>query len=363
MSKEQTTGPRPIVAAGGQDRGGQREPTAEWTVGVDLGGTNMRLGLYRGLAQARARRAAGEAAEMPVPVALHREKVGEPRDAETVATRLAGNIARLLAEAGIPDDERVPVGVGIAAMLRGFEGDVANSPHLRWRNVPFGQLLCERLGPRRPATLYNDVNAITYGEFSLGAGIEATDLLAVFVGTGIGGGLVAGGRLVEGASNCAGEIGHCKVAFGDDAPLCACGARGCVETFAGGIYLQRRIRAELAGGASSLTLELAGSADKVTPGHLDSAAAQGDAYALAIHDQIAPLLAGALANAICLLNPGCLVLGGGMLMRAPVLRQRVIEAMPPMLTRAQLEPLTIVDTALGDDAGLIGSALLAAEAG
>lgn len=352
MSKEQTTGPHAVAAAGGQ---------SEWTVGVDLGGTNMRLGLYRGLAQARARRAAGEAAEMPVPVAFHREEVGEPRDPETVATRLAGNIERLLAEADIGPGQRVPVGVGIAAMLRGFAGDVANSPHLRWRNVPFGQLLCERLGAQRPATLYNDVNAITYGEFGLGAGIGATDLLAVFVGTGIGGGLVVNGRLVEGASNAAGEIGHFKVAFGEDAPLCACGSRGCVETFAGGVYLQRRIRAELADGARSLALELAGSADRVTPGHLDAAAAQGDAYALAIYEQIAPRLAGALASAICLLNPACLVLGGGMLMRTPVLRQRVIHAIPPMLTRAQLEPLTIVDSALGDDAGLVGSALLAAE--
>lgn len=335
-----------------------------WTIGVDLGGTNMRLALYQNLLATRTRIGSGELApgDLPEPVAFHREEVGEPRDPKSIAERLAANIRRLQDSVGAQPHE-VPVGIGIAAMLHGYEGTVANSPHLRWRNVPFGRVLNEHLPPGQSATLYNDVNAITYGEYAVGAGLGAGDVLAVFVGTGIGGGLVADGRLIEGATNCAGEIGHFKVAFGDDAPLCACGSRGCVETFAGGIYLQRRIRAELAAGAQSVALTLAGTADQVTPGHLDQAAAQGDAYALAIHVQIAPLLAGALASAICLLNPARLVLGGGMLTRTPVLRQRVVDALPAMLTRAQLDPLTIVDTALGDDAGLLGSALLAASRG
>lgn len=339
--------------------------SAGWVVGVDLGGTNIRVALYRDLPAARARCAAEpdagpDAGLVPEPVLTHREPVGSERAAGQVAQRLAACIEGLVTEAGI-QDQRVPVGVGIAAMLRGFAGDVANAPNLGWRDQPFGRHLAAALGPRRPAGVYNDVNAITCGEHAFGAGVGATDVLAVFIGTGIGGGLVAGGRLVEGASNCAGEIGHTKIDLRPDAPVCGCGGRGCVEAFAGGRLLQERLRADLAAGRESAILRLAGSVDQVTPGHLDRAAAAGDAYAVSIHDQLVPMVAATLANAVFVLNSARLILGGGMLMRAPVLRRRIIDAVPGFLTRAQREPLRIVETRLGDDAGLLGSALLAAE--
>lgn len=336
-------------------------PAQPWVVGVDLGGTNVRLALYRDLPAVRARCASQpDAGLVPDAVLAHRERVGDERAAGQVAQRLAACVERLLAEAGI-QDRRVPVGVGIAAMLRGFAGDVANAPNLGWRDQPFGRLLAAALGPARPVGIYNDVNAITYGEHAFGAAVGATDVLAVFMGTGIGGGLVADSRLIEGASNCAGEIGHTKIDLRPDAPLCGCGGRGCVEAFAGGRLLQERLRAELAAGQESAILRLAGSVERVTPGHLDRAAAEGDAYALSVHDQIVPMVAATLANAVFVLNCSCLILGGGMLMRTPVLRRRIIDAIPGFLTRAQLEPLCIVETRLGEDAGLLGSALLAAE--
>lgn len=348
MSDQTSTGTRPPAGA-------------SWVVGVDLGGTNVRVALYRDLLAARAACALHpQQPAAPDPVIAHREVVGDERDAGQVAARLAEDIERLLAEAGIAD-QRVPVGVGIAAMLRGFAGDVANAPNLDWRDVPFGRMLGGALGPRRPVALYNDVNAITYGEYAFGAGVGASDVLAVFMGTGIGGGLVADGALVEGASNCAGEIGHVKVDLRLDAPVCGCGGRGCLEAFAGGGNLQDRLRAEVAGGRLSELARLAGSADEVTPGHLDLAAAGGDAEALAMYADLVPKIASTLANAVFVLNPARLILGGGMLMRTPVLRRRIIEDVPCYLTAAQIEPLSIVETQLGEEAGLLGSALRAAE--
>lgn len=333
-----------------------------WVVGVDLGGTNVRLALYRDLFAAHAERAARPVEILPAPAytLMHREQVGDERAAASVAVRLAAGIERLLEDAGVAG-ELVPVGVGIAAMLRGFEGDVANSPNLSWRDEPFGRMLADALGPRRPVRLYNDVNAIVYGEYAFGAGVGATDVLGVFMGTGIGGGLVAESRLIEGASNCSVEIGHVKVDLRPNAPLCGCGGRGCLEAFAGGRNLQDRLREELAAGQPSMIPGLAGSVAQVTPGHLDQAAAQDDPYALAIYDDLVPKIASSLANAVFVLNPARLILGGGMLMRMPVLRQRIIDDVPRYLTKAQIEPLTIVETQLGEDAGLLGSALLAAE--
>jgi glucokinase len=253
----------------------------------------------------------------------------------------------------------VPVGVGVAAMLADRRGTVANSPHLGWRNVAFGPMLSKKLGPARPVGVYNDVNAITFGEFGVGAGAGSRDLLCVYVGTGIGGGLVVNGALAEGATSCAGEIGHVKVAWGEDAARCNCGGRGCVEAYVGGSYVQARVRAELAAGQRSLAVDLAGDAAEVHPGHVDQAAADGDPWALGLWTELAPLLAVALGNAITLLNPDRLVLGGGMLGRTPTLRDQTLVALSLVTPPALLDVVDIVEAALGDDAGLVGSALLA----
>lgn len=334
------------------------------TIGIDIGGTNIRVALYRDLELALERTEQAEEMEAlvpPEPLAERREPVGEPRDPASVIERLGALVEAVTAEAGCAG-QTIPVGVGIAAMLRGYEGMIARSPHLRWVEIPFGKLLAARLGPAHPVTVYNDVNAIAYGEYCFGAGIGARDALAVFVGTGIGAGFVSGGRLIEGATNCAGEIGHSKVIFGDDAALCACGGRGCVEAYIGGTYLQQRIRAELGAGAVSAAATLAGGPEHVYPGHLDQAAADGDDYALDLYAEIAPLLGVVIGNAVNLLNPARLILGGGVLTRAPVLREHVIASMELTVIEACLDPLTIVNTMLGDDAGLLGSAALALRA-
>ncbi len=324
--------------------------TPGYAIGVDLGGTNLRVALLQG-------------SSAPEPLAQRRELVGFERDPAAVTARLGAAIRALLATAGqLEGDELIPVGIGIAAMLRGKDGMIAHSPHLHWYDTPFGEMMQAELGPRHPVFVYNDVNAITYGEFALGAGRDVDDVLAVFVGTGIGGGIVAGGRLVEGASNCAGEIGHFTVVYGDDAALCACGKRGCVEAYVGGHYVQKRIREELAAGIPSAATKLVGCTDLVTPTHLDAAAADGDDYALDLYAELAPLLAATLSNAVTLLNPARLILGGGMLSRTPVFREHVVAAFEVITIPAALDACQVVDAALGDDAGLIGSATLALRA-
>src|SRR5205085_2964409 len=132
-----------------------------------------------------------------------------------------------------------------------------------------------------------------------GAARNCRDVLGVYVGTGIGGGVISGGQLVEGATNCAGEIGHAKVRWDDDAAPCACGGKGCVEAYVGGSYVQKRITAEMHGrGKKSLALTLAGgSPEAVTPSHIDRAAEEGDDYALGLWQELAPILAVALGNA------------------------------------------------------------------
>lgn len=333
-----------------------------WVVGVDLGGTNLRVAAFAELAaQARAAQAAGSARTI-APAASRKQKVGVDRGVPAVSERIAAAVDEVLAEAGADDDAPIAVGVGLAAMLADRRGTVARSPHLDWTDVAFGPALAARLGPRRPLGVYNDVNAVAYGEYGVGAGAGARDVLVAYVGTGIGGGLIADGRLIEGATNCAGELGHVKVVLGPGAARCACGGRGCVEAYVGGTYLQARARAELAAGATSAAVALAGGdPQQVHPGHVDRAAAAGDPWASALWDEVAPLLALALGNAVTVLNPERLVLGGGMLGNTPALRARAVALLDGVCPAALRRPLTVIDAVLGDDAGIVGAALLASD--
>ena len=312
-------------------------------IGVDLGGSNLRAAVF----------ADGKL----TPVAVHRSSVGADRRPEAIIARLVSVVAELTLKAGGSAAPVVPVGIGIAAMLSDRAGTVANSPHLGWRDVPFGRLLANALGSGRAVGVYNDVNAITWGEHVAGAAIGERDVLAVYVGTGIGAGIISGGALLEGATNCAGEIGHVKVAWDDQAPRCACGARGCIEAYVGGSYVERRIRAELGAGiTSSITVP----ATEVTAGDVDAAAAAGDPWAVALWNELAPLLGAVLANAIALLNPRILILGGGLLSRTPELRMGVEKHIRLLAPVAHSTPLVISSASLGDDAGLVGAARLAA---
>lgn len=279
-----------------------------WVIGVDVGGTNLRVAAFADLGPGRAH----------APVAVARQPVGADPTVDRVVDAIGALIDRVTAEAGA--DRDAPIGVGLAAMLGDRRGRVVNAPNLHWRDVDFGARLSARC--RRPLGVYNDVNAIAYGEYGVGAGQGARDLLAVFVGTGVGAGVIADGRLVEGATNCAGELGHVKVAWGPAARPCPCGQRGCVEAYAGGA-----------------------SKPGATPERLAEAA---------------QLLAVAIGNAIAVLNCDRLVLGGGVLAHLPALRRDLVDALPAIVPLALWRPLTIADASLGDDAGIVGAALLAA---
>lgn len=310
-------------------------------IGIDLGGTNLRSASF--------------APGTTTPLEHAKEKVGAARDPQSIVERVSLAVEKLAGQHPGP----IPVGVGIAAMLQDRRGGVGNSPHLRWRDVPFGTLLAARLGPRFSVGVYNDVNAIVWGEAVGGAARGCRDVLGVYVGTGIGAGVISGGQLVEGARNCAGEIGHVKVRWDDDAAPCACGQRGCVEAYCGGSYIEARIKRELAAGAKSTAIGYAGGVENVNPGHVDQAAADGDEWALGLWTELAPLLAVALGNSLAILNSERLVLGGGMLGRAPVYYALVETALTVVTPQVALESVTVVPATLGDDAGLVGSAALA----
>jgi glucokinase len=217
--------------------------------------------------------------------------------------------------------------------------------------------------PGHHVRLANDVNAIAFGEFAFGAGRGARDILCIYAGTGIGGGVIAAGQLVIGAAHVAGELGHTKVVTGPAARECGCGSRGCIEAYAGGARLSARARAELGSGQKSRAVELAGSAAQVHAGHLDQAAREGDVYATRLWDEIAPLFGLVVANAVTLLNPARAIFGGGVLWGATELRRRMLIAYQELVNAEAGAACEIVEAALGDAAGVLGAAALASLAG
>ena len=308
-------------------------------VGVDLGGTNVRA-------------------------ALIDTSTGQELGAEAkapVADKSPDQVAALVDEvvrAADPEARRVGVGIGFAGMLRGWSGVVVNAPNFGWREVDFRSLLRARLGQR--TELYNDLNAIAFGEARFGGAKGVRDVLCVYVGTGVGAGLVTDGKLYIGASHLAGEIGHVKVVppWTERPRLCGCGQHGCLEAYVSGRNLQARAREEI--GADSLAVSLAGGVEQVHGGHLDEAARRGDAYADRLWTEVAGYLGIALANAVTMLNPSRLVLGGGVWQGAPELRQRTLAVFETQVNLPSLEGFAIGDTTLGDSAGVLGAAALIA---
>jgi glucokinase len=308
-------------------------------LGVDLGGTNVRAAVVR------------EDGKL-LGVTTHRHP-GDDRRPEPVADSVRQACEGALAEARRAPDSVAAVGVGVAGQIHAGTGVVAVGPNLGWRQVPFKALLQERL--QWPVLLLNDLTAAVWGEHRIGAGAGVRDLAAVFVGSGIGCGLVLRGDLYEGADGVAGELGHIKVVPGGR--LCGCGEHGCLEAYCGGRNLSARIVEGLAAGrSSSLIAEGPG---PVSAGALEREALAGDPFARELWEECVRLLATAIGNLITLLNPSRVILGGGVFLSCPELRRRVAREALAIANASSRSAVQLVDAALGDEAGMVGSALRA----
>lgn len=308
-------------------------------LGCDLGGTNVRVAVVD---------AAGHV------LASEKRKLVD-RTPVAVADQLAAAAGDVLRDQGIDMAQIAGVGVGVAGQCLGSTGVVLVGPNLGWRDVPFGQLVEERL--RRRVRIVNDLSAAAWGEAQVGGGHGARDVILVFVGSGVGSGLILDGRLYEGAGGIAGEFGHTKVV--QDGRLCGCGEHGCLEAYAGGHNITRRIREMEAGGTAQAILRAAGGdPTRIGGSALEIAAEEGDPEAVTLRSEIAQMLGMQIANVVTLLNPSRLILGGGVLSGMPGLKSETIGWIRKFAGRAHVAQLTILDAALGDDAGVIGAGLL-----
>ncbi|MEM9132888.1 MAG: ROK family protein [Actinomycetota bacterium] len=288
-------------------------------------------------------------------------KSGDAVGRRKVATPTTGPPDVLDAIVDLIDDwdeaaEAQTVGIGVPGFV--LEGDVV----VRCANIAgwdsplkVGTVLSDRLG--RPVTVGNDVDCGALAEQRLGAGRGVDDLLAVFVGTGVGGGLVQGGRLTTGSRGLVGEIGHMVVEPGGR--ICGCGGVGHLEAYAGRAGIERRARELAAAGRRNAMVDLAGDG-RIRSRHIDRALTDGDEVALELLAEAANALALVIGNAATLLDLSRVVLGGGVVDK---LGQSFVDQITGSPSFGGLGP-EICELRLAerlDDAGVVGAALLAAD--
>lgn len=312
------------------------------TVGVDLGGTNIQT-IVLGDDDERL-----GSARMRTPTDGDRTNVLEVMDA-------AVNDA--VGDAGLTLDDVTAVGVGTpGVVMDGTVGGASNVPGWEERfSLQTG--LEQRLD--RPVRVVNDVTAAATGEYLLGAGRGTQQCFVVFVGTGVGGGLILDGKPFEGAFGGAGEFGHMVVRVGG--AVCPCGRRGCVEAYAGRRSMEHAIERALAAGSETIVPSLVEQRDRqrITSGVIRDALAKGDPLVADLVDDCTEALGAGIASAVNLLDVERVVIGGGL---ADKLGQsfirRVETAMRPSLFLVPSK-VEVVAAELGDEGGALGAALVA----
>lgn len=313
---------------------------SDYSIGIDIGGSKIAAGLVDRKGQVLLR------AQRPTPGF-------DP-------AAVLDTVGALVAQLGAVGPDAV-VGVGAAGWMDLSGSTVAFSPHLSWREEPLRANLEEAL--TRRVFLSNDADAAGWAEFRFGAARGEENMVCVNLGTGIGGALVLDGRLQRGRFGMAGEFGHQVMVPGGH--RCACGNRGCWEQYASGRALEREGRALLAvhGSVGQQLREACGNDPQAVTGEIVTALAlAGDSACSELVVEAGQWLGLGLANLAAVLDPGVMVIGGGVGAGCPLLIDTAEQTFRASLSGRGYRPFArVIGTELGPDAGLIGAAALAQE--
>ena len=313
-------------------------------IGVDLGGTKILAGVFDLKLQS---------------LGTSKFTTKPQRGPEAVIERIARCVLEAIDECDLSIKQVRGVGIGAPGAVDPEQGEVVFAPNLDWKGVPLVKELEKRLDV--PVFLENDCKACMLGVYEQELKSKVKHVLGVFIGTGIGGGLIINGELYAGSSHTAGEIGHMVIDV--NGPKCSCGNKGCFEVFASRLAIFRAIQAAIKGGEKSVLTDMLGDDLKdLRSGDIRKAIRRGDKVVEKIVEDAAEYTGIAIANLVNILNPEVVVLGGG------VIEALADEMMPAIVKSAQAHVLSgtfrnvdIIASKLGDNAGITGGAVLARE--
>ena len=298
------------------------------TLGIDVGGTNIKLGLVNNLGKVVGRTS--------VSTRPYRHSKNQLLGALLAAVR------SLLSEQGLKKENIQGIGIGLPGLVDPVHGVVNFLPNISgWKNVPLKKILETRLGIK--TFLENDVNLITLGEWKYGAGRGIKDLVCITLGTGVGGGLIINNQLYRGAGFVAGEIGH--MPLNETGPLCGCGGYGCLERYVGNRYvLQKAAKIFHRKNIDFIDIR--------------RFSRQGNPRATLFWREMATHIGNGLAGVVNLLNPARIIIGGGGSNNHKYLFPRIRQVIKQRALKIPASTVKIVRTQLGDDAGIIGAQVL-----
>ena len=300
----------------------------KYVVGVDVGGTNIKLGIVHPRGKVIARNCFATR-----PFASSKIRL---------INALAGAVLDIIARAGLTKKDIAGIGVGLPGLIDHAAGVVRFLPNIPgWRHVCLRAILAQKTG--LPVVVDNDVKLITLAEWKFGAGKGAANMMCITLGTGVGAGLILNNALYRGEGNAAGELGH--VPLNELGAACNCGGWGCFETYVGNRRLTARANRIM--NAKDMTLE-----------RMYALAKAGNRKALRFWHETAEHLGNGLTGAVNLLNPRLIVIGGGVSNNHQILFPTIKAVIRKRAMATQAAMVKITRAQLGDDAGIIGAQVL-----
>lgn len=309
-------------------------------IGIDVGGTNVKIALVDEKGKIKYSNSVPTRAEMGY---------------EYTVNNIKQAIYDLLKETKLEPKNIEGIGFGFPGQVDYKSGIVRLAPNIPgWVDVPIAKLIEDEF--HIPTRVDNDVRCAALGELNFGAGKGCENLICITVGTGIGSGLIVNGKLVRGASNAAGEIGHIKIQM-NDGPICGCGDTGCLEAFASGPSIVAMAEDYIRGGKSTKFREMANS-NPITPYIVCEAAKAGDPVAKRIFTIMGEYIGIGMASVVNLLNPEKIIVGGGVADAGEILMTPLKETLKKRAMKIAGEAVEVVPAQLGNTAGVIGASLL-----
>jgi glucokinase len=311
----------------------------KYAIGVDLGGTKVLTGLVN-----------TETGEILAVV----KKKTQKADGETILEKITGTIEKVLSEAEISVSEISSIGIGAAGQVDRKNGILLAAPNLNCYDLKLKEMIEDKF--KIPVFVGNDVEVATIGEIMFGNGAGYKNLVCIFVGTGVGSGIVCNGKIHSGTSGTAGEIGHIIVDTGGR--ICGCGGSGCLEAYASRTAIEKRIVGAIKKGHGSVIKDLLQENGSIKSKHIKQALDLNDEVVYNSITEAAEYLSSGIASVINFFNPEVIILGGGLIEAVDFFYDITVKkshvkalAIPAAATR-------IIRTGLKDFSGLTGAALL-----
>ncbi|MGB9601306.1 MAG: ROK family protein [Limisphaerales bacterium] len=311
-------------------------------VGVDFGGTKILAGVYDENLKC-----------------LGKTKISTKayRGVDAVIARIVRCILEAVDECDLNIDRIKAIGIGAPGAIDTSSGEVIFAPNLGWQNIPLKKELEKVLNV--PVFLDNDCNVCTLGVYEVEYNREPSVLIGVFIGTGIGCGIIINGELYSGFNKTAGEVGHMVIDI--DGPKCGCGNKGCLEALSSRSAIVKKIQHAIDNGEKTILTEIADEGiEDVKSGTLRKAVKRGDELVVKVVKEAAFYIGVAMSNLINVLSPEILVLGGGVIEAlGKFMMPEILNTIKDYAFPGTLKNVRIENSKLGDDAGIIGGAVLA----